>query len=195
MKVLGIVCSPRKGGNTEIMVTEALAVTREAGAETELLLVADKNIAPCDGCEACAETSICRIQDDMQTIYQQLEAADAIILGTPVYFGNVSAQAKAIIDRTYSIRKQRKLAGKVAASVVVARRVGGGQVRTLLSGFFVVQGMIAIRGAIGYGYREKGAVREGVGGSEGLSAMDEARNVGHNIVQMLKRLNPTCQLR
>ena len=194
MKVLGIVCSPRKGGNTEIMVTEALAVTREAGAETELVLVADQNIAPCDGCATCHETSVCKIEDDMQPIYQQLEAADAIILGTPVYFGNVTAQAKAIIDRTYSLRGQRKLAGKVAASVVVARRVGAGQVRTLLSGFFVVQGMIAVRGAIAYG-QEKGAVREGIGGSEGLSAMDEARNVGQNIVQMLKRLNPTCQLR
>jgi multimeric flavodoxin WrbA len=194
MKVLGIVCSPRKGGNTEIMVEEALAVTREAGAGIELVLVADKNIAPCDACDACAKSGICRIKDDMQPIYQQMEAADAIILGTPVYFGNMSAQAKIIIDRTYSIRRQRKLAGKVAASVVVTRRVGAGQVRTLLSGFFVVQGMVAVRGAIAYG-REKGAVREGIGGSEGLTAMDEARNVGRNVVEMLKRLNPTCQLR
>ena len=189
MKVLGIVCSPRKGGNTEIMVTEALAVAREAGLETELILAAGKKIAPCDGCEACAKSGVCKIKDDMQPIYQQLEAADAIIFGTPVYFGNVSAQGKAIIDRTYAIRRQRKLAGKVAAAVVVARRVGAGQVRTLLSAFFVVQGMIAVRGAIGYG-RDKGAVREGIGGSEGLTAMDEARNVGQNVVQMLKRLPP-----
>ncbi len=189
MKVLGIVCSPRKGGNTEIMVTEALAVAREAGMETELVLAAGKQIAPCDGCEACAKNGICKIKDDMQPIYKQLEAADAIIFGTPVYFGNVSAQGKAIIDRTYAIRRQRKLAGKVAAAVVVARRVGAGQVRTLLSSFFVIQGMIAVRGAIGYG-RDKGAVREGIGGSEGLTAMDEARNVGQNVVQMLKRLPP-----
>ncbi len=187
MKVLGIVCSPRKGGNTEIMVKEALAVTREGGAETELVLIADKNIAPCDGCEACNETSVCRIKDDMQPIYQQLEAADAIILGTPVYFRNVSAQAKTIIDRTYSFRRQRRLSGKVAASVVVARRIGAGQVRTLLSGFFVNQGMIPVRGAIGYG-RAKGEIRQGVGGAEGLTALDEARNVGRDIIQTLKRL-------
>ena len=85
MKVLGIVCSPRKRGNTEIMVEEALAATREAGAETELVLIADKNITPCDACGSCRETGFCRIKDDMQPIYQQLEAADAIILGTPVY--------------------------------------------------------------------------------------------------------------
>ena len=189
MKVLGIVCSPRQGGNTEIMVTEALAVAREAGLETELILVAGKKIAPCDGCEACAKSSICKIKDDMQPIYRQLEEADAIIFGTPVYFGNVSAQAKAIIDRTYAIRRQRKLAGKVAACVVVARRVGAGQVRTLLSAFFSIQGMIAVRGAIGYA-REKGDIKNGIGGSEGLTAMDEARNVGQNVIQMLKRLSP-----
>ncbi len=194
MKVLGIVCSPRKGGNTEIMVKEALAVTREGGAETELVLLADKNIAPCDGCEACNETSVCRIKDDMQPIYQQLEAADAIILGTPVYFGNVSAQAKTIIDRTYSFRRQRRLSGKVAASVVVARRIGAGQVRTLLSGFFVNQGMIPVRGAIGYG-RAKGEVRQWVGGAEGRTALDEAINVGRDIVQMLKRLAKPTNLR
>ena len=80
------------------------------------------------------------------------------------------------------------------STLYLTQPIGGGQVRTLLSGFFVNQGMVAVRGAIGYG-RDKGTVRDGVGGSEGLSAMDEARNVGQNVVQMLKRLHPTCQLR
>ncbi|MFC2005373.1 flavodoxin family protein [Chloroflexota bacterium] len=188
MKVLGIVCSPRKGGNTEIMVEEALAAAREAGAQTEIVLVANKNIAQCDGCDSCRETGVCRIKDDMQTIYQQLEASDAIIFGTPVYFGNVSAQAKTIIDRTFSLRGQRKLSGKVAASVVVARRVGAAQVRTFLSGFFVNQRMVAVRGAVGYG-SAKGEIRQGVGGTQGLLALDEARNVGSDIVQMVERLS------
>ena len=83
MKVLGIVCSPRKGGNTEILVREALEGAGEVGGETELILVADKNIAPCDACDTCRETGVCRIKDDMQPIYQQLDQADGIILGTP----------------------------------------------------------------------------------------------------------------
>ena len=192
MKVLGIVSSPRKGGNTEILVEEALAAAREAGAQTELVSVAGKNIAPCDGCSSCHQTSICHIKDDMQSIYQQLESADAIIFGSPVYFGSVSAQAKAIMDRTFlyleAPQKLRRLRGKVAAPILAVRRVGAGQTRNLLYGYFIGQGMIPVRGAIGYG-REKGEVREGVGGTPALSALEEARAIGRNVVRMGERFS------
>ena len=188
MKVLGIVCSPRKGGNTEILVKEALAAAREVGAQTEIVLIADKNIAPCDGCSSCRKTGICRIKDDMQPIYKQLEMTDAIIFGTPVYYSNVSAQAKAIMDRTYLFREDKGLRGKIAAPIMAARRVGAGQTRSLLYSYFMAQGMTPIRGAIGYGM-EKGDVRQGVGGTQGLSALEEARTVGMEVVQMLQQLH------
>ncbi|MEE8173950.1 MAG: flavodoxin family protein [Dehalococcoidia bacterium] len=188
MKVLGIVCSPRKGGNTEILVREALEAVREAGGETELILVADMNIAPCDGCGACDEDGTCRIEDDMQTVYQQLELADGLIFGTPVYFLNVSAQAKAVMDRTYAFLRGGKLRGKVAAAIVAARRVGAGQVLGLLYPYFTAQRMVIAGGGIGYG-REKGEVRQGVGGSPSLSAVEEARAVGRNVVRMVKQLS------
>ncbi len=184
MKILGIVCSPRRGGNTEILVKEALEAAREAGGETELIIVADKNIAPCDGCGACEGDGICIIDDDMQEIYQQLELADGVIFGTPVYFVNVTAQAKAIMDRTYPLLRTGKLRGKVAAPIVVARRVGAGQVLSLMYSYFVGQRMIPSGGAIGYG-REKGEVREGVGGTPVLSAVEEARAIGRNVVRQL----------
>ena len=188
MKILGIVCSPRKGGNTEILVTEALEAAREAGGETELVLVADKNIAPCDGCGSCRETGACKIKDDMQAIYEQLEQADGIILGTPVYFLNVSAQAKAVMDRTYAFLWSGKLRGKVAAAIVAARRLGAGQVRSLLYPFFTVHRMIVAGGGVGYGV-EKGDVRQGVGGSPTLTALEEARAVGRNVVRMVEQLS------
>jgi len=188
MKILGIVCSPRKGGNTEILVTEALEGAREAGGETELVLVGDKNIAPCDGCGACHETGACKIKDDMQAIYDQLEQADGIILGTPVYFLNVSAQAKAVMDRTYAFLSSRKLRGKVAAAIVAARRLGAGQVLSLLYPFFTVHRMIVAGGGVGYGV-EKGDVRQGVGGSPTLTALEEARAVGRNVVRMVEQLS------
>lgn len=188
MRVLGIVGSPRKGGNTEIMMKEALEGAGEAGAETELVLLADKNIAPCDGCGACGKNGICKIKDDMQAIYQQLELADGVIFGTPVYFLNVSAQAKAVIDRTYALVRVRGLRGKVAAALVVARRVGAGQVLSLLYSYFMVQRMVIAGGGIGYG-REEGDVREGVGGSPNLSALQEARAVGRNVVWMLEHFS------
>jgi multimeric flavodoxin WrbA len=188
MKILGIVGSPRKGGNTEILVEEALAATREAGAQTEIILLADKNIAGCDGCDSCVETHVCKIKDDMQSIYPQLEAADAIIFGSPVYFGGVTSQAKALIDRTYVFLRDKRLKGKVVAPIVALRRIGGRQTRTLLYDYFINQGTIVTRGAIGYG-RQKGEVREGVGGFHGFSALEEARNAGKEVVQMLQRLS------
>ena len=188
MKVLGIVCSGRKGGNTEILVTEALASAQEAGAQTELVSVVGKNISPCDGCGSCRQTSVCHIQDDMQSIYQQLETADAIIFGSPVYFCSVSAQAKAIMDRTFLFLRDRRLKGKVAAPILAVRRVGAGQTRNLLYGYFMSQGMIPVRGAIGYG-REKGDVKQRVGGAQGLSALEEARTVGTDVVQMVWQLS------
>lgn len=188
MRVLGIVCSPRQQGNTEILVMEALKAVAEAGAETELVLVADKDIAPCDGCGACTENGICKVKDDMQMIYRQLELADGVIFGTPVYFLNVSAQAKAVMDRTYAILGTRGLRGKVAAALVAVRRVGAGQVLSLLYSYFNVHRMVIAGGGIGYG-RGKGEVRQGVGGSPALSALEEARAVGRNVVRMVERLS------
>lgn len=187
MKVLGIVGSGRKGGNTEILVKEALAAAEAAGAQTELVSVVGKNIAPCDGCGSCRRNGACQIEDDMEPIYQQLEAADAIVFGSPVYFGSVSAQAKAVMDRTYLFLAGRRLKGKVAAPVLAARRVGAGQTRTLLYGFFMSHGMVPVRGAIGYG-REKGDVKQGVGGAQGVSALEEARSVGTEVVEMARQL-------
>ncbi|MFC1942311.1 flavodoxin family protein [Chloroflexota bacterium] len=188
MKVLGIVGSPRKGGNTEILVEEVLASAREAGAETEIFLVADKTINGCDGCGSCFKTGMCKIKDDMQQLYPRMEAADAIILGSPVYFHDVTAQAKAIIDRTFVYLADNILKGKVASQVLALRRVGGGQTRAHLYGVFIAHGMIPTRGAIGYG-REKGDVRTGLPGRrEPNNAMEEARAEGKDIIDMLNRL-------
>jgi len=192
VKVIGIVSSPRKGGNTEILVRQALRAAREAGAETELISVAKMNISPCDGCGACEKNGICKIKDDMQVIYQQLESADGIVFGTPVYFLNVTAQAKAIIDRTYAFLQTRKLRGKVAAAIVVARRVGAGQVLSILYSYFTIHRMLIAGGGIGYG-RGKGEVKTGVGGSPTRSALEEASAVGRNVVWLVERLAKTKQ--
>jgi len=188
MRILGIVCSPRIGGNTEILIREALEAVREAGYEADLILLADKNISPCDGCGSCIKNGICKIKDDMQMIYEQLALADGIIFGTPVYFANVSAQAKAVIDRSYAILGVRTLRGKVASAIVAARRVGASQVLSHLYTFFTIHRMVIASGGVGYGM-DKGEVREGVGGTAGLSALQEARAVGRNTARMLRQLS------
>lgn len=170
------------------MITRALASAREAGAETDMLHVADLDIAPCDACGACMAEGACIVEDDMQRVYEHLDAADGILFGTPVYFLNVSAQAKAIIDRTYALLMKGKLRGKVAAVVAAARRVGAGQVLSLMYSYFSAQRMIIAGGAVGYG-REKGEVNQGPGMSPFLSAIEEAEAVGRNVVKMRKKIS------
>lgn len=129
MRVLGISCSLRRGGNTEVLIREALSGAQLAGAEdTEFLSLAGKKMFPCNACRACLKTGKCQIEDDMQAIYPMLIQSDGIIIGTPVYFWTVSAQAKILIDRTYCILRGKDgnlLRGKIGAGIVVTRRVGG----------------------------------------------------------------------
>jgi len=188
MKVLGLVCSPRKEGNTEILIGHALASAREAGAETEMLHTADLSIAPCDACDACRSTGVCVVEDDMQTVYEKLDETDGLIFGTPVYFMNVSAQAKTIIDRTYACLMKGKLRGKVAAVIAAVRRVGGGQVLSLMYAYFAAQRMVIAGGGIGYG-RAKGEVNEGPGMSPVFSAVEEAKAIGRAVVKRASSLS------
>jgi multimeric flavodoxin WrbA len=101
MKILGIVGSQRKKGNTALLVQEALNAIDGEGVKTELLFLRDYQFSGCTGCLACHETNRCVLQDEMQDIYPKLDAADAIILGSPTYFYNVTSLVKAFIDRLY----------------------------------------------------------------------------------------------
>ena len=101
MKVIGVVGSQRKKGNTSTLVQEALKPLEEQGAETELIFLGDHEIKSCNGCEGCKKTFKCVIEDDMQKIYPLILDADGVILGSPTYFYNVSADIKAFLDRCY----------------------------------------------------------------------------------------------
>ena len=103
MKVLGIVGSKRRHGNTSELVQEALSPFKNDNDTTELIFLDDYNIEGCRGCEGCRETFKCIVNDDMQRLYPLLLEADALILGSPTYFYNVSADIKAFIDRCYCL--------------------------------------------------------------------------------------------
>jgi multimeric flavodoxin WrbA len=168
-------------------MNEALNVARDAGFETEIFLMSEKQVAPCDACGSCFEVGSCVVQDDMQELYDMMDRADGIIIGSPVYFGSVSAQTKAIMDRMFALLRQRALKDKIAGALVVTRRVGAIQARSLIYSFCIAQGMIVAGGAIGYG-REPGDVLTGVGGGIDMSAIEESRLLGANVVQMVRRL-------
>ena len=119
--ILAIVGSPRKGGNTDLLVDEALKGAAERGAQTEKVFLADLLVGGCKACEACLRNEVewCIQQDDMIPIYEKILAADAIILGTPVYWWGPSAQLKAFMDRWYALNgsKREKLKGKQVALI------------------------------------------------------------------------------
>ncbi len=125
MKILGICCSPNINGNTESLMDEAFKGAQFEGAETRLFRVAGKDIKPCQGCWRCRETGECQIRDDMQDLYPAMLVADGIIFGSPIYFYGMTAQAKAIIDRTIAFSKPEKsLVNKVGGVIVTAGSFG-----------------------------------------------------------------------
>ena len=101
MKVLGVVGSRRKNGNTAYLVEQALQSIECKEVETELVFLGDYNIRGCTGCEGCKDTYKCVIKDDMQKIYPLIMSADAIVLGSPTYFYNITSDMKAFIERLY----------------------------------------------------------------------------------------------
>ena len=145
MKIVGIVGSPRKGGNTEDMTKIALEEIEKEGLETELITLVGKKIAPCEACDACSKTHICKINDDFEPIYQKMAKAEGFILATPVYFGAATPQICAFISRCYAHSggvTGMQLENKVGGPIVVARRAGKWFTFTQLMFFFMSTGVI-----------------------------------------------------
>lgn len=101
MNVVGISGSPRKSGNTAYLLKQVLEEINKHGIDTELIHLADLSIADCLGCEGCRNSYACVIKDDMQQLYPLLANADAVVLGSPTYFYDVTALMKAFLDRLY----------------------------------------------------------------------------------------------
>ena len=99
MRVLGITGSPRRSGNTDLLLAQVIKGAESQGAETKTLILNDLKITPCQHCDACFEAGVCKVKDDMQMVYQEMEKADRIVLASPVHFLGLTAQMKAMIDR------------------------------------------------------------------------------------------------
>jgi multimeric flavodoxin WrbA len=103
MVVLGMSGSPRRGGNSETLLDEALAGAREAGAQTEKVILSACKFSPCISCGACYKTGVCIQKDEMQDLYEKITASDVLIFASPIYFYSVSAWAKSVIDRCQAL--------------------------------------------------------------------------------------------
>ena len=118
-KILILKGSPRERGNSSVLAGQVAAGARAAGAEVESIYLHGLDIRPCDGCDLC-NTGACVIEDDMQALYPKLEAANAIVLATPVYWFTISAQLKLCIDRWYGFQSTswKQVRGKQFALVL-----------------------------------------------------------------------------
>jgi multimeric flavodoxin WrbA len=125
VKILAIVGSPRLRGNTNYLVDKALNTAAGLGAETEKIVLRRYKVNPCIACKNCGELKTCLLKDDGTSILEKLAEADGIILATPVYFHNVSAQMKALIDRCHFFYSHaRKPKAQTLGLIVVAGEYG-----------------------------------------------------------------------
>ncbi len=122
MQVLGVVGSPRRGGNTETLVDEILDGAKEGRAEVGKVILDELDIRPCKGCFACSKTHQCVQDDDMNMVIVKLQQSQAWVLGTPIYWWGPSAQFKAFLDRWVCISRTI-FRGKL---VILAIPMGGG---------------------------------------------------------------------
>jgi len=185
LKATGIVGSPRKGGNTELLTAHCLKAMEEEGLETELVPLAGLDIKGCNACGYCFTNEGCSIEDDLQAVYEKMIAADAIIVGSPVYFGSATALVKGLLERAgYISYRKKPFTGKVGGPLVVARRAGRNFTFMELMHWFHIMQMINPGStywnvAIG---REKGEVLKD---EEGLNT---AWNFGKNVARLVKKL-------
>ncbi|MDY6988473.1 MAG: flavodoxin family protein [Thermodesulfobacteriota bacterium] len=167
MNIIYLSGSPRKRSNTDYLLNHMLNHTGG-----EFIKLTDYAVEPCRSCWQCRKKGSCAINDDMKTeIIPKILAADALVMGSPVYFNNVTAQLKSFIDRTWSMRG--KLRNKIGATVVVGRRYGAEGAIMAINAFFLKHEMIvANRGISGMAFRS-GEIK---GDSESIEAAGKLTN-------------------
>ena len=189
MKVIAINGSPRKGGNTEIMLNKVLEPIKESGIETEIIQIGGKQIRGCTACNKCSENKNlrCVIKSDIvnECIEKMIEA-DAIILGSPTYMADMTSEMKALIDRSghVAFANGGLLSRKIGAAVAVNRRGGATNVVDSINHLFLISRMIVPGSTywnIGIGM-DKGEVEND------MEALVNMKDLGETIAWLLKRL-------
>ena len=189
MKVLGINCSPRKGGNTEILVKEVLRSIEANGIKTEFFQIGGKKVNGCIACMKCREAKDgkCHQKNEILNIcIKKMVEADGIIIGSPTYFSDLSTEAKALIDVAgYSLRGAgNPLRKKPGAAVVSVRRAGAIHAFDSINHFFLINEMI-IPGSSYWNIGIAGQKGEVVNDEEGMRTM---KVLGENMAWLLQRL-------
>jgi len=152
MKALGILGSPRKYGNASKMLDAALKELENRGFDTEMIYLQSKKINYCIGCSTCLAKGKCIQKDDMEELKRAVEGSDAVILASPVYYLNVTAQMKTFIDRMLPYGHRPTLGGKYGGSIVVYAGVGNPEnVAGYLNRILKAWGITPVGHAVGFG--------------------------------------------
>jgi multimeric flavodoxin WrbA len=165
MKILYISGSPRKNGNTEYLLKLCQSITGG-----DFIRLSDHQIEYCTYCSACIKKGVCTIKDDMAIITERLLRSQVIVLGSPVFFNNVSGQMKVFMDRTWPLRGSLK--NKIGGALVVGRRYGLESATNAINSFFLKHDMIvANRGvtAIAFDIGDVKEDEEAIGSTEELA--------------------------
>ena len=190
MKVVAFNGSPRKKGNTAMLINSVFDELKKEGIETEFLQLGGKDIKGCLGCMKCFEvqdnTCVSRKDDILNEYLQKMIEADGIIIGSPTYFSNVSSEVKALIDRAglVSIANGHLLKRKVGAAVVAVRRAGATDVFDAINKFFFINQVIvpgSIYWNMGFGFNREEVKDD----EEGMNTM---KILGENMAWLLKKI-------
>ena len=190
MKVVAFNGSPRKKGNTSTLINLVFSQLNQEGIETELVQLAGKKIKGCISCYKCFQNKDkqCSVKNDgLNECIEKMLSADGIILGSPVYFSNVTSEMKALIDRAglVATANDGMLRQKVGASVVAVRRAGSVCTFDSLNHFFLY-GQMVVPGScywnMGFGLNPGDVEKD----DEGVNIM---KVLGQNMAWLLKKLN------
>ena len=189
IKVLGLLGSARKGGNTDLLLESVIKGAKNAGADIEIVRLSDLKIAPCLNCGGCNKKGICVQNDDMQALFDKLLNYDIVLLASPIYFMGVSAWTKAMIDRTQALwvrkyrlnelpkkpRNQRK-GFFIAVSGMKKTTVFDGALLTIKS-FFATIHVTYLGNLVFSGIDAKGDI------IKHTSALADAQRIGEKLIQ------------
>ena len=190
MKVLAINGSPRKEGNTALLLRRVMLVLEREGIETELLQLAGSHLRGCKACYGCfsKKDGHCTQRDDvLNDFLDRMVAADGLLLGSPTYFTDVTTEMKALIDRAGMTARANGdlLRRKVGAAVVAVRRAGSTHAFDTMNHFFLIEQMI-VPGSNYWNLGVAGAPGDVVNDQEGIKTMDV---LGENMAWLLKRIH------
>ena len=189
MKVLAVNGSPRKKGNTQVLMEAAADELRKAGAEVEMISITEFDIRPCTGCRRCYEKLWdCPIGDDAIKVLKKIAYSDGILVGSPVYFGGVTAQLKALFDRSIMPYQVLDFSDKVGGAITVGGSTHGGQELAALqiASFFMCHDMIiaTTKGEVLGGMATANDLGEAKKDVQGL---ESARNLGIRMAKLMKK--------